>query len=144
MLRGLVSALLASIFLLHSLNVAVLPPLTALDRVAYDYLISTNPQTHNAVERVVILDIDEKSLSNSNLGRWPWSRDVMSDVVALLFQEYKVRVLGFDVVFSEPDTSSGLRALDALAAGPLANNPAYIESLKKIRPQLEYDSIFGD
>uniref|UniRef100_UPI004047932D CHASE2 domain-containing protein n=1 Tax=Limnohabitans sp. TaxID=1907725 RepID=UPI004047932D len=109
----------------------VLPPLTALDRVAYDYLISTNPPTHNAVERVVILDVDEKSLSNPNLGRWPWSRDVMSDVVALLFQEYKVRVLGFDVVFSEPDTSSGLRALDALAAGPLANNPAYIESLEK-------------
>ena len=144
MLRGLVSALLASIFLLHSLNVFVLPPLTALDRVAYDYLISTNPPTHNAVERVVILDVDEKSLSNPNLGRWPWSRDVMSDVVALLFQEYKVRVLGFDVVFSEPDTSSGLRALDALAAGPLANNPAYIESLEKIRPQLEYDSIFGE
>ena len=62
MLRGLVSCLLASIFLLHSLNVLVLPPLNALDRFAYDYLIRANPPSQNAVDHIVILDIDEKSM----------------------------------------------------------------------------------
>ena len=131
MLRGLVSCLLASIFLLHSLNVLVLPPLNALDRFAYDYLIRANPPSQNAVDHIVILDIDEKSLSNPKLGRWPWSRDVMSQVVTTLFEDYEVRVLGFDVVFSEPDTSSGIGTLDALAKGPLADNTGYLELLKK-------------
>ena len=144
MLRGLVSSLLASIFLLHSLNVLVLPPLNALDRYAYDYLLHANPPSQTAVDRIVILDIDEESLSNPKLGRWPWSRDVMSQVVTTLFEDYEVRVLGFDVVFSEPDTSSGIGTLDALAKGPLADNTGYLDLLKKIRPELEYDSIFGE
>ena len=60
--------------------------------------------------RVVILDIDEKSLNAE--GRWPWSRDKVALIVRQLFDKYAVRVVGFDVAFSETDTSSGLETLD--------------------------------
>lgn len=43
-----------------------------LSAILYDYRLQlTMPRTVN--ERIVILDIDEKSLKEE--GRWPWSRD---------------------------------------------------------------------
>jgi len=50
--------------------------------------------------RIVILDIDEKSLANE--GRWPWSRHKLAELVAVL-TEYGAIVVAFDVVFSEPE-----------------------------------------
>jgi len=70
--------------------------------------------------RVVILDIDEKSLNAE--GRWPWSRDKVALMVRQLFDKYRVRVVGFDVAFAEPDTSSGLATLEQLAANELKDD----------------------
>ena len=64
-------------------------------------------------ERIVILDIDEKSLGE--IGRWPWSRNVMADLMTKLFDKYGVAIVGFDVVWAERDTSSGIDVLDAMA-----------------------------
>ena len=144
MLRALLGLLLGCVFALHSLQWLPLPPLSAIDRAAYDYLVRSSPPNPTPVDQVVILDIDEKSLANPKLGRWPWSRDVMTQVVTSLFEDYEVRVLGFDVVFSEPDTSSGLTTLDALAAGPLAGNADYMRLLEALRPGLAYDTVFSE
>jgi len=64
-------------------------------------------------DRVVILDIDEKSLQE--VGRWPWPRDTMARIIDKLFDKYQIGVVGFDVVFAESDYSSGIRALDEMA-----------------------------
>ena len=53
-----------------------------------------------AEHKIVILDIDEKSLANE--GRWPWSRHKLADLVTML-TEYGAIVVAFDVVFSEPE-----------------------------------------
>jgi adenylate cyclase len=53
-----------------------------------------------AEHKIVILDIDEKSLANE--GRWPWSRHKLAELVTLL-SEYGAVVVAFDVVFSEPE-----------------------------------------
>jgi adenylate cyclase len=50
--------------------------------------------------KIVILDIDEKSLANE--GRWPWSRHKLAELVEVL-AEYGAIVVAFDVVFSEPE-----------------------------------------
>ena len=63
--------------------------------------------------RIVIVDIDEKSLTE--IGRWPWGRDRMAALTDELFERQKAAVVGFDMVFAEPDTSSGLQALERLA-----------------------------
>ncbi|MBI4148128.1 adenylate/guanylate cyclase domain-containing protein [Candidatus Woesearchaeota archaeon] len=48
----------------------------------------------------VILAIDDKSLQD--IGRWPWNRSVFAQVLPML---KTARVVGVDVVFSEPTTA---------------------------------------
>jgi adenylate cyclase len=52
---------------------------------------------------VTIIDIDEKSLAH--LGQWPWSRLVLAKLVDRLNANGAV-VIGFDIVFPEPDRLS--------------------------------------
>jgi adenylate cyclase len=92
--------------------------------------------------RVVILDIDEKSLNAE--GRWPWSRNKLAVMVKQLFEHYKVRVLGFDVAFAEPDPSSGLATLEELARTERKDDPEYAAWLEKARLTLDYDRLFAD
>ena len=92
-------------------------------------------------DRIVILDIDEASLGE--IGRWPWSRNVMADLVTKLFDKYGIRVLGFDVVWAERDTSSGIDTLDALAKKDLKQTAAFVDAYQKLRPGLDYDGLFA-
>jgi adenylate cyclase len=57
------------------------------------------PQTND----VVIVDIDETSLKQ--IGQWPWSREVLSDILMNLTNA-GVGVVGFDIVFAEEDRTS--------------------------------------
>ena len=88
-------------------------------------------------ERIVIVDIDERSLAE--LGRWPWSRLRLADLVDRIFGAYGALLLGLDVILAEADESSGLPALDALARGPLRQNAAFQLALQALRPALDYD-----
>ena len=92
--------------------------------------------------RVVILDIDEKSLNAE--GRWPWSRNKLALMVSLLFDKYKVKVVGFDVAFPEPDPSSGLANLESMAKNELKDDREYQAVLEAKRASLDYDRIFAD
>jgi adenylate cyclase len=57
---------------------------------------------------VVIVAIDNKSVKE--IGRWPWSREVIGDLIKGM-AEYGVKVAGLDVVFSEPQTPASDSAL---------------------------------
>ncbi len=54
-------------------------------------------------DRVVIVAIDDKSIQS--LGQWPWPRSVLAELIERL-GEAKAKVIGFDIVFAELDTSS--------------------------------------
>ncbi len=112
-----------------------------IDAKLYDYRLRlTLPQTGD--DRIVILDIDEKSLKEE--GRWPWSRDKMAKLMDELFDRYGVAVVGFDVVFAEKDDSSGLKVLQELEHNQLKGVPQFQVALDRIKPQLEYDRLFAD
>jgi adenylate cyclase len=51
--------------------------------------------------RAVIVGIDEHSIRDPRLGRWPWDRKHHAELVRRL-TEARVRVIAFDVIFSEP------------------------------------------
>jgi hypothetical protein len=57
-----------------------------------------------------------------------------------LFDQYGVKLVGFDVVFAEPDESSGLKSLESLAKKELKDAPVFQSALKDLRPQLDYDA----
>ena len=92
-------------------------------------------------ERIVILDIDEKSLQE--VGRWPWPRDTMARLVSKLFDQYQVGIVGFDVVFAESDYSSGIRVLDEMAKKELRQVAGFQETYQKLRPSLDNDGLFA-
>src|SRR5262249_23145000 len=111
-----------------------------LDNIIYDArLRMTLPGKADA--RIVILDIDEKSLGE--IGRWPWNRALMAGLVDRLFQRYGVSVVGFDVVWAEHDTSSGMTVLDALAARELRDAAGFQTSYRQLRPRLDFDAAFA-
>ncbi|MDD4978654.1 MAG: adenylate/guanylate cyclase domain-containing protein [Gallionella sp.] len=112
-----------------------------LSAILYDYRLRISmPNTHD--DRIVILDINEKSLKEE--GRWPWSRDRMALLMDQLFDRYGVAVVGFDVVFAERDNSSGLSVLQRLGQDQLKNDVGFQVALNQITPQLEYDKLFAD
>jgi adenylate cyclase len=93
-------------------------------------------------ERIVILDIDEKSLGE--VGRWPWSRNVMAGLTDKLVERYGVALLGFDVVWAERDPSSGIDVLDALFKKELQGNRTLQETYARLRPSLDFDARFAE
>ena len=112
-----------------------------LSSALYDYRLRlTMPSTKD--DRIVILDIDEKSLKEE--GRWPWSRDRLALLMDKLFDRYGIAVVGFDVVFAEKDESSGLKVLQNLGQNQLKSDPQFQSVLTQIQPQLEYDKLFAD
>ncbi len=133
----------AAVFILFIANTAGLLPLrllTQIENLSYDFRIrATLPRTIDP--RVVIVDIDEKSIAA--LGQFPWRRDQFAKMLDRLFDDYHVRVVGFDVVSPEPDRRSGLDVLDHLAKGPLADDPMLQARLPQIRDQLDTDAMFA-
>lgn len=73
--RILLNLLITIIFLSYVAQLFHLPIIAQLENITYDYrVVLTMPNTVD--ERIVIIDIDEKSLAE--VGRWPWSRDTMA------------------------------------------------------------------
>lgn len=111
------------------------------DAQLYDYRLRLS-LPNKGDDRIVILDIDEKSLKQE--GRWPWGRDKMARLMDSLFDGYGVAAVGFDVVFAEPDNSSGLGVLQALGEKQFRDVPQYHSVLNQIRPALQYDALFAE
>src|SRR5881396_2855561 len=94
------------------------PILDLIELKAYDLrFLSRGPRRPSPA--VVMAAIDEKSLDTE--GRWPWPRSKLASLVDTLSRD-GARVIGFDIVFSEPDENSQLalikqfsQKVDALA-----------------------------
>jgi adenylate cyclase len=126
--------------LMHAGGLLRIGVLQRLDDIIYDArLRATMPQTLD--ERIVIVDIDEKSLAE--VGRWPWGRNKLADLVEELLERQKAALLGFDVVFAEADESSGLKRLRQLAQNELRDQPGFVERLAQVQGSLDYDAVFA-
>ncbi|MEP6770585.1 MAG: adenylate/guanylate cyclase domain-containing protein [Polaromonas sp.] len=126
--------------LMHASGVMRIGVLQRLDDIIYDArLRATMP--HTLDERIVIVDIDEKSLAE--VGRWPWGRNRLAELVEELQDRQKTALLGFDVVFAEADESSGLKRLKQLAQAELKDQPGFSEKLNQLQASLDYDAVFA-
>lgn len=139
--RLVLSFLIIAVALLHVAGIYRLPFVERFENHLYDTRLRLT-MPGNQDPRVVIVDIDEKSLKAE--GHWPWRRDRLARLVDILFEHYQIGILGFDVVFAEEDHSSGLELLDGLATHELAENQAFVETLDRIRPSLQTDRRFAE
>ena len=92
---------------------------------------------------VVIAAIDEKSIDE--LGRWPWSRKVMAQLVEKLVA-HQVKVIAFDVVFSSPDESSGKQNLIKIRErlkGEISDAPLVNSLLNPLIEDADNDAQFA-
>jgi adenylate cyclase len=145
--RIIIGLILVLVFLVHAVALwgMRLPLIENLESIIYDTRLQLT-MPGGVDPRIVILDIDEKSLAekeNGGEGRWPWPRDRLALLLDKLFDKHEIAVLGFDVVFAERDESSGIRVLERLGARELRDVQQFQSVLKEIKPQLEYDDIFA-
>ena len=85
--------------------------------------------------RVVIVDIDEKSLKA--LGQWPWPRDVFADVLRNIHAA-EPKVVGLDIVFAERDRTSPVNYLPVFKDFIAGNLDDVRRSLK------DNDAVLGE
>jgi len=90
--------------------------------------------------QVVIVDIDEKSLSL--LGQWPWSRDIMARITDNLTQS-GVRAIGYDVLFAEQDRTSPAYFFSHLDKRKALKIPKTLIHTLGNDPDLNYDQVFA-
>ena len=140
LVRIVLGLVIVLFFIGHAAKLYEVGIVSQLDHIIYDTRLRlTMPRGID--ERIVILDIDEKSLQE--IARWPWPRDVMARLVTKLFDHYQTAIVAFDVVFAEPDYSSGIKRLDELAGKELRQVPGFVEAFEKLRPQLDNDALFA-
>ena len=141
-LRILVGLLLVALFAGHVASLWQLPLLPRIEALLYDARVQIlAPRTLD--DRIVVVDIDEKSLREKDQGgegRWPWRRDRVAQLVGDLFQKYGVSLVALDLVLSEKDASSGLDVLEQLAQNELKDVPGFTAQLAQLRPQLAFDN----
>jgi adenylate cyclase len=140
MLRIVLGLSLTTLFVFNATDIVDLKFTNQLEELLYDLRINLSMKS-SIDSRIVIVDIDEKSLAAE--GRWPWSRNRLAQLMDRLFDEYSVAVVGFDVIFAEKDESSGLKVLERLSKDVLKGDEQFRSSLGKIREKLDYDAIFA-
>jgi len=142
--HGVRFALSIAIILLMLLHISGGLPLgfvQKLENFSYDMRLNfLMPRTQD--NRIVIVDIDEKSLKEQ--GRWPWGRDKTANLVNQLFDYYHINTLGFDVVFAEKDESSGLKNLERMQQQYFNGDANFANALQAIKPILDYDQTFAN
>lgn len=88
-----------------------------------------------AQSRVRIVDIDDLSLAR--MGQWPWPRDRVAALIKRL-TDLGAIVIGFDMVFAEPDRTSPRQAIQRWPVGP---KTPLLQDIARTLP--DYDQLFA-
>ncbi len=93
--------------------------------------------------RVAIIAVDDDALSE--IGRWPWSRDKIAEVVDKVLGKYGAKALGFDMVFSEEQTNVVDEAVRLLNKNVVdtygSNTEEHMQWLKSQRAYGDVDAV---
>lgn len=79
--------------------------------IAFDTLNQFYPRI--STDHVVMIDIDELSMAQAELGQWPWPRHIVARLVDRL-HDMGARAIVFDMVFAEYDRTSPRAFLQTL------------------------------
>lgn len=88
--------------------------LDALERNVYDLRVKLSARSEPD-PRVVIVDLDNRSLQEQ--GQWPWPRALFAELNDRLFADYKVATIGYDITFPEPEARYTDKQVAALVEG---------------------------
>jgi adenylate cyclase len=105
-----------------------------IENLVFDQFQRWGPRPYNFDQPVRIVDIDDESIRL--LGRWPWPRRTMAELVEALTKA-NVAAIGFDILFSEKDQLSG----DVKACGQ--GSGARADETSKCEERVDGDVAFA-
>ena len=85
------------------------PIIENLERNAYD--VGVKSSQHNVGDKVAVIAIDDESIEN--IGRWPWPRSYLAQMIAGLNQG-GAKAIGVPIFLSEPQIDAGLKSIREL------------------------------
>ncbi|UCF56798.1 MAG: CHASE2 domain-containing protein [Deltaproteobacteria bacterium] len=80
----------------------------AVERHIYDAEMRFAPGEKRELRKVVLIDIDDKSLTS--LGSWPWPRYLIAQMIDIL-NKSEAKLVGINIPFVEKESNPGLTAL---------------------------------
>ena len=110
--RSYVLVVVAAYILTLGFGTLLTPLRDNLENIVFDQYQRWKPRPYSFDQPVRIVDIDDESIHL--IGRWPWPRQTMAELVETLAKA-GVAAIGLDVLFSEKDRPSG--DVKACAAG---------------------------
>lgn len=138
--RIAISLSIAIFFILHTIGWLELPFLQRFEKIFYDFRLRST-LTDLPDPRIVVVTIDEETVQADN--HRPWTRENLAHLVDLLFERYRIKLLGFNMVLAEPDTDSRLHLLEQLAEGPLRHDQEFLSTVAELRPLLSHDRLLA-
>lgn len=107
------------------------------EATAYDARLNLTLPPHTVDNRIVIIDIDEKSLKNE--GQWPWPRNKIAQLTDNLFRAGAV-VVAFDIFFPEKEPNIALEVAQHLEG---SISPDVIRLLHSRAEKFDNDTILA-
>lgn len=87
------------------------PILEIVENIAYDSGVRLTYRNPNATDKIAIIAIDDQSIEK--IGRWPWPRNVLANMIEKL-AAVKAKVIGLQIFLTEPQTDPGLEYIEKL------------------------------
>ncbi|MBI3773488.1 MAG: adenylate/guanylate cyclase domain-containing protein [Gammaproteobacteria bacterium] len=106
-----------------------------IEFIAYDLRLNATLPRQEIDRRIVIIDVDEKSLSKE--GRWPWPRDKIATLTEKLYDAGTV-VIGYDIFFSEPERNPATEIISRLKT-TTPQPSRLIGTLQQLAPAFDND-----
>ncbi|MDX2227466.1 MAG: CHASE2 domain-containing protein [Verrucomicrobiae bacterium] len=111
-------------------------PFRSVDLKIFDTLTRLTADPARIPDNIVLVLIDEASMKQGadhpELGRWPWSRNAFSALIATL-KASGARAIVFDILFSEPSAPEKIDNDDRFAAY-LGTGNVFIARTEQVRP----------
>jgi serine/threonine-protein kinase len=116
-------------------------PLQLLEYKSYD--LRAKLRAKKPVAPIVVVAIDDASIER--LGRWPWPRGYMAELMAQI-ASYEPALIGTNILYTEADKNSGLDELKALreTVARLGGSPAVLDAISQSEKKLDNDALLTE
>ncbi|MBN1103450.1 MAG: CHASE2 domain-containing protein [Deltaproteobacteria bacterium] len=113
-----------------------------LEKIIYGIEMRLDLPERIGENRIAIVNIDEKSINQ--LGRWPWPRSFIADMIQIL-KSNGAKLIALDLLLSEKERNQGLEEIRGLQKAILTRDQAasrdfwLMENLRGIQERLDND-----
>ncbi len=121
-----------------------------IERQLYDIGTGFAVADYSSADKIVVIDIDDKSLAD--IGPWPWPRHIIAEMISLL-HEQGAGLIGVNILFSENELNEGIKEIKNFREKYSVYPPAdedislknwVLDSLDQIKKRLDSNSILVD